>query len=127
MTNVGSGGGAAPAAAAPAGGEAAAPAAEEKKEEGNDNNYLECEDWQGLGGANGFLQRRRSPTRTWALVFSTKRILLYLFSFVVYFLSPFTLDLLVPDITPLHEDRNGKKRRINNGQGHPVGLGALLA
>ena len=72
--NIGSGSG----AAAPAGGAAAAggaaeaaPAAEEKKEEGKSH---------APGKLRGFvadksLQRRRSPTRTWASVCSTKRLL----------------------------------------------------
>ena len=71
LLNVGSGGGAAPAAGGAggaAGGEAAAEEKAEEKEEGTSHrvalseNMLTC------------AQRRRSPTRTWALVCSTKRI-----------------------------------------------------
>ena len=75
LLNVGSGGGAAPAAGAASGGaagaaEADAPAAEEKKEEGasaHTNIQVRPRTWL----TNQ--QRRRSQTRTWASVSSTKR------------------------------------------------------
>jgi hypothetical protein len=71
LLNVGSGGGAAPAAGGAggaAGGEAAAEEKAEEKEEGTSGSVVQhvC--------PLTFAQRRRSPTRTWALVCSTKRL-----------------------------------------------------
>jgi hypothetical protein len=71
LLNVGSGGGAAPAAGGAggaAGGEAAAEEKAEEKEEGTSNAPALY--------AHPLIiaQRRRSPTRTWALVYSTKRL-----------------------------------------------------
>lgn len=82
LLNVGSGGGAAPAAggAAAAGGDAAGDAApaEEEKAEGTILRQFDIR----RTCTNKSLQRRRSPTTTWASVSSTKRLL-------SSFLSPF--------------------------------------
>ena len=85
LLNVGSGGGAA--AAAPTGGASGGAAAadapvekeEEKKEEGRTILILAAI-VLGREILTNLPQRRKSPTRTWASVFSTKRALLYLFS-----------------------------------------------
>jgi hypothetical protein len=70
LLNVGSGGGAAPAAGgaggAAASGDAAAEEKAEEKEEGMSHTVAPFEDILTCA------QRRRSPTRTWALVCSTK-------------------------------------------------------
>jgi len=63
----GGGGGAAPAAGAATGGAAEAPK-EEAKEEGKDHSFNSHVDVAELT----FAQRRKSPTRTWASVSSTK-------------------------------------------------------
>ena len=72
LLNVGSGGGAAPAAGgaggAAASGEAAADEKVEEKEEGTSHRIALSEDILTCA------QRRRSPTTTWALVCSTKRL-----------------------------------------------------
>lgn len=82
LTNVGSGGGAAPAAAggaAPAAGGDAAAAdapAEKAKEEGKFFFVLQISEfflWSSYTDWD-LLQRRRSPTTTWASVSSTKRV-----------------------------------------------------
>jgi len=79
LSNVGSGGAAAgPAAggAAAAAGGAAEEAKEEEKVEGQYSQFLGFRNQLfalALVGANKLLQRRRSPTRTWASVSSTKR------------------------------------------------------
>jgi hypothetical protein len=77
LTNVGSGGGAAaPAAAGGAPGAAggdAAPAEEEKKEEGLSIPSLINVSCTSCFADTILLQRRRSPTRTWVSVSSTKQ------------------------------------------------------
>ena len=74
--NVGAGGGAAaaPAAggAAPAGGAAAEEAPkEEEKEEGEYKSLDMCQSGEGILTS---AQRRKSPTKTWASVYSIKRL-----------------------------------------------------
>lgn len=78
LSNVGSGGGAAPAAAggaAAAAGGAAEAAPEEAKEEGQYSHPGLPARYALEYGANNLLQRRRSPTMTWASVSSTKRLI----------------------------------------------------
>ena len=114
MTNIGSAGPAAPAAA---GGAAAAPAeaaAEEKKEEGKNPGLFRCDCLD--SGANS-KQRRRSPTRTWASVSSTKRPLPsdFRFLFLFHLLSPSAFDF-VPDTPQTNESpKREKKNNLRTG------------
>lgn len=95
LTNVGSAGPAAPAAAGGAAGGAAAPEAapEEKKEEGKSTPGDFLAQTRSLTPA----QRRRSPTRTWASVCSTKRFNRPEFEVVSFLLFPSSLIPHPPD------------------------------
>ncbi|KAL3463187.1 hypothetical protein BJX64DRAFT_257787 [Aspergillus heterothallicus] len=141
LTNVGSAGAAAPAAAggaAPAaGGDAAAPA--EEKEEGKQG--LRCIEPGIFWSLINWLQRRRSPTRTWASVSSTKRLahprsasrLFFLFVFLTSLLSdlassppPYHISLYPIQNNP-HEDQNWEKAKTKNLRTRTsFGLGAVL-
>lgn len=87
LSNVGSGGGA---AAAPAAGGAAAggaAAAEETKEEAKEEGEFCFVLATRSKKTNKVPQRRRSPTRTWASVSSTKRIVNSTAAFFLFFCS----------------------------------------
>jgi hypothetical protein len=90
LSNVGSGGGAAAAPAAggavAGGGDAAEEAKEEEKEEGTLRGSRALQLRRELFELTEFpLQRRKSRTRTWVSVFSTKATTPRRFSFSLYF------------------------------------------
>jgi hypothetical protein len=132
LTNVGSGGAAAPAAVGGAAAGAAAPAeaaaAEEKKEEGKDLKPVR------LGFADRNTDRlyreggvrRGHGLRSVRLNVLIRSTFCFLF-FLVSLLSPYITRISCTRYNATARRPKREKKEESNGQGHLVGLGALLA